>query len=277
MQMNPRPAKTLNPRPTKQLNEQTQELHVESARTQSISTNQILSKTPPVQVSTIQQSTDQPAFMNQQSAKTINSTIRPDTKTADSISVFVASMKDMVSSFAILNDDVISHNLQLAHGGFSAEDRTISFEVANYIMSNMGFVFMGLVLDDNFKKAFIDSVNVELNFDKQSDTVKAVTREKMGKNKTYKTKGSMVIGTSDFVPEVRASLAKKMHASFEALDAFADEFDTEIQHLTREKKLEYGFIFSNFMYLIRAFTHNDVFMSYVIAVIEKVKGLTGNK
>lgn len=194
---------------------------------------------------------------------------------SNAMSNFVNILKNMVGGFAILSDDVINQNLQLAAGrGMTTDDRTISFECADYLMSNLAFIFMGLVLDTNFKNAFMDSLMVELQIDSQPEDVKKKTRESMKDKKEYKSNGSIVLGITTFMPNVSNELMNKMNKGFDLLEPYADEFDAEVAKLTPEQKVEYGFIFSNFMYLIRAFTHNDMFMSYVITVIEKVKSIT---
>ena len=281
MQMNPRPAKSLNQRPAKQLGSLPN-----TQGTPAVSTAQPLQGAqstvaprqlvPPTKGVSAPPEDNKSAFLGQKAAVTSNATVVADTGSVNPLAVFVVQMKNMVSAFAILSDDVISENLKMALGGFSAEDRTMPYEVADYLMSNMGFIFMGLVLDENFKNSFKESLKIELNIDKQADNIKEATRKKMGNPKKYESRGAMVIGTSDFLPEVKAALSKKMQDSFNQLDGFAEEFDSEIKNLTRTQKLEYGFIFSNFMYLARAFTHNDMFMSYVISVIEKVKAITVN-
>lgn len=276
MQMNPRPVKSLNPRPAKQLGPSTNTQGVSAGQAapsqqvpQPVMPRQVV---PPTKGKSVAQENGT-AFMGQQPVITSSATVVADTS-INPLAVFVVQMKNMVSSFAILSDDVIAENFKAAVSDFSSEDRTLPYEVADYLMSNMGFIFMGLVLDENFKNAFKESLKIELNIDKQPAHIKEATRKKMGDPKKYASRGSMVIGTSDFLPEVKAALSKKMQDSFDKLDGFAEEFDNEIKNLTRTQKLEYGFIFSNFMYLARAFTHNDAFMSYVISVIEKVKTLT---
>lgn len=274
MQMNPRPVKSLNPRPAKQLGPSTNTTPAgQAVQTQHIPPAMPKQTVPPTKGKSVPRTEDKAAFMGQQSSVTSGATVVADTS-VNPLAVFVVQMKNMVGAFAILSDDVIAENLKMALGGFSSEDRTMPYEVADYLMSNMGFIFMGLVLDENFKNSFKESLKIELNIDKQPDHIKEATRKKMGDPKKYTSRGSMVIGTSDFLPEVKAALSKKMQDSFDRLDGFAEEFDNEIKNLTRTQKLEYGFIFSNFMYLARAFTHNDMFMSYVISVIEKVKALT---
>ena len=83
--------------------------------------------------------------------------------------------------------------------------------------------------------------------------------------------GSIVIGVTSFTPAVVAELMTKMENGFTELDKYSAEFDNAVAKLTNEQKLEYGFIVSNWMYLIRAFNKNDLFLSYVITVVEKVK------
>lgn len=210
-----------------------------------------------------------------QAASTVNKTVA-QTAPANVADMpdFVAVMRSMVGGFAILSEDTIQQNLKLASGqGMTADDRTISFECADYLMSNLGYIFMGLVLDTNFKNAFMESLTVELNIDKQADDVKKKTRESMKDPHAYESTGSIILGVTTFTPDIETILMNKMQKSFDALDGYADEFDSEVAKLTDQQKMEYGFIFSNFMYLIRAFTHNDLFMSYVITVIEKVKGI----
>ena len=282
MQMNPRPAKSLNQRPAKQLsgsvpNISNMPVSNPVQPTQNVQAHVSPRTVTPLTKGMSSQPTDnKAAFLNQKAPVTSNATSVANTNNLSPLVIFVAQMKDMVSAFAILSDDVISQNMKMALGGFPAEERTIPYEVADYLMSNMGFIFMGLVLDENFKNAFKESLKIELEIDKQSAEIKAATREKMRDPKNYKSRGAMVVGTSEFLPEVKGALLKKMQDSFTQLNSFAEEFDAEIKNLTRTQKLEYGFIFSNFMYLARAFTHNDLFMSYVISVIEKVKAITGN-
>lgn len=286
MQMNPRPAKSLNKRPIAQMQGEsniTQAqpiLHQTALKRQNIMDNTVLPKPSasltrnvPLQ-SAINTKQD---FMGQHAPETTASTMVSRVTSGNPLVAFVARMSDIVGSFAILSDDVLAQNISLATNGFSVEDRTLPYEIAEYLMSNMAYIFMGLVLDNNFKNAFMESLKVELEIDSQPENIRLLTRAKMKEDKKYSTIGSIVVGTSDFVPEIKAILAKKMQQGFTSLDGFAEEFDAEINHLTREQKLEYGFIFSNFMYLQRAFTHNDIFMSYVISVIEKVKAMTGNK
>lgn len=193
---------------------------------------------------------------------------------ASAIEGFVTILKDLVEPFAIISDDVVKKNIDLACGnGMSEDDRTISFECAEYLMSNFAYILMGLIVDQNFKETFLESLRMEIELDSLSpETVKTV-RADMTDPKEYDSVGSIVIGVSGFSTEIGSRFMDKMARGYDELDRWADEFDSAVEKLSTDEKLEYGFIFSNFMYLIRAFTHNDLFMSYVITVIEKVKSV----
>lgn len=211
----------------------------------------------------------------QKSPRGISKTPSVTTSDNDVANTLVSMMRNMVGGFAILDENVIVQNLKLASGeGMTMEDRTLSFECVDYLMSNMGFIFMGLVLDKNFKDAFVESLSVEMSIDQQAPDVKARARDAMKDKKPYKSAGSICLGVTSFSPAISADLMNKMNKSFDILDPFAAEFDEEVSNLTHEQKVELGFIFSNFMYLIRAFAQNDMFMAYVITVIEKVKDIT---
>lgn len=263
-ELNARPARSLNQRPSAASKSIPQSKYP-AANTQRPPSPYSAQKTP---ASMPQKQSQKPVQPPQQTANTLSAPKQSST----AVSSFVGVMRSMVSSFAILSDEVIQKNLDLASGkGMSNDDRTVSFECADYLMSNLAFIFMGLVLDKDFKDAFVQSVIVEMNLDKSSDDDKAKVRKSMKDTHEYESMGSIVIGVTTFVSSISTDLMNKMQDSFDKLDSFADEFESEVAKLTEDQKVEYGFIFSNFMYLIRAFTHNDMFLSYVITVIEKVK------
>lgn len=184
----------------------------------------------------------------------------------------IATMRQMIGPFAILNDKVIQKNVNLAAGlGMTNDDRTISFECAAYLMNNFGYIIMGLVIDQSFKDSFADAVLIEMNMDSKSAADQKKARDAMKGKVPFSSEGAMVFGVTQFIPKVTKQLMSGMQSSFDALEAYGPEFDKTVESLSHDYKLELGFIFSNFMYLVRAFTHNDLFMSYVVTVVEKIK------
>ena len=191
---------------------------------------------------------------------------------------FISAMKTMVGSFAYISDEVITTNTKLAQGeGMTIDDRKIPFECAQYIMSNFGFICMGLVFDASFKESFVHAVTAEQNIDALPEEEKKQIRAGMTDPNSYQSDGFIILGMTTFTPAIDKQLQADMMSSFDKLEPYAKEFDEAVYALDDQAKLENGFIFSNWMYLIRAFTHNDMFMSYVITVIEKVKETIGVK
>lgn len=216
--------------------------------------------------------------MNQPAPKVVSSATSDARDAASAASGFVNAMTAMVKGFALLSDEVIEKNFKMALGdGMSNADRTISFECVDYLMSNFAHIMMGLVLDSAFKDAFKEAIMLEMQLDTEKPDVVAKKRAAMKDKKDYASSGSIVIGVTSFMPTIETELMDKMQHSFDVLDPFAAEFDNEVANMSNERKVEFGFIFSNFMYLIRAFSQNDLFMSYVITVIERVKDSLGIK
>lgn len=186
---------------------------------------------------------------------------------------FMESMRHMIGGFTILNEDVIEKNLRLMAGdGMSNEDRTMTFDCADYIMSHLAYMFMGIVLDAKVKKAFIDAVSIEITMDTLPEEERIKRRKEMKDESTdTSANGTIVFGLTTFTPNAVDYLMDKAHNSFNELDAYADEFDSASAQLTDSQKAENGYIFSNFMYLIRAFSHNDIFFGWVVTIIEGVK------
>lgn len=192
------------------------------------------------------------------------------------VNAFVESMKSMVGSFAIISDEVVANNSRLAGGqGMSIDDRTIPFECAQYIMSNFAFICMGIVCNEDFKDSFISAITAEHKIDALDEEDKKAIRATMTDPNPYKSEGSIVLGMTTFTQPIEEQLHREMMKGFDKLQPFSKEFDEAVFALNDEQKMANGFIFSNWMYLIRAFTHNDMFMSYVITVIDEVKSRLG--
>lgn len=192
-------------------------------------------------------------------------------ESANSLNGFVNAMLDVVGGFALLSEEVLSKNMDMAVKTLPNSDKTISFECIDYLMSNLGVIVMGLILDNTFKESFKEAVMLEMQLDVETPESRAQKRASMKADNDYESAGSIVIGVTSFTPAVEKQFMDKMQHSFDMMDPYSEEFDAEVAKLTEDQKIEFGFIFSNFMYLIRAFILNGLFMSYVITVVEKVK------
>lgn len=273
---NARPAKSLNQRPgiKKPMPSEAQQAYAnQNAYANSKPANNTIVNNPASQP--VKQ-TVKPV----QNAGSVTRTIRSNISQAANVSEIdetVEVMRAMVGGFANIDDATIKKNIELlGSNGMSNEDKTISFECVDYLMSNFGYIVMGLVLDAAFKDAFVEAVSCEVQIDTSPEDIKQEARKNMHADITYESKGSIILGVTTFMPATQKSLFDKMQKSFDELDPYANEFDDAVEKLSNDAKNEYGFIFSNFAYMMRAFTHNNLFMTYVITVVDKVKSLINN-
>lgn len=184
----------------------------------------------------------------------------------------LSMLKEMTGAFAYIDDSVVAKNIDLAAGqGMTADDRMVPFEVADYFVGNVAYIIMAAIFDKNFKQQFLDAVALEIMIDQKTPDEKREIRRGMKSPTPPTYSGYIVLGISSFSPQLESVISTKMERGFANLDKYADEFDAKVNSLSDEEKREYGFIVSNWMYLIRAITHNDLFSAYIVSVVEQLK------
>lgn len=192
---------------------------------------------------------------------------------AESVISFVNALIKMVEPFALVNADIIKENVDqmVGAGTMTYEDRTVSYDCVNYVMSNMAYILSGLIMQPAFKTEFVNAVYAEKYLDTVSTERKAELRKAMTNPNKPVSRGSIVLGETQFAQKIEENLKAKMGASFDTMSRFDSEVAQTAAALDNEYKLELGYVFSNWMYLIRAFNKNDDFMGKVISVIEDFK------
>ena len=184
-------------------------------------------------------------------------------------------LQEFAGSFATLDEETIRRNIDLAAGiGMTNDDRTVPYEVADYFVGNMAYIIMMIVFDKSVKQQFLDAVALEIQLDSKSESERQKIRLGMRSPTQPHYTASIVLGITNFSTQLEEIISAKMKRGFENLDRFSDEFDAKVNSLTDAEKLEFGFIVSNWMYLIRAITHNDIFSSYLVTIIEQIKDKT---
>lgn len=172
----------------------------------------------------------------------------------------------------------VRHNIQCAsEGGFSLEDRTYKASTINYLISRFSLIFVGLLSNKEFRQAFVDAIAMEQNLEDQSSEKQKEIREDMNAIKVNNagSSASMVLNLSDYNDAVFKKINSKLFDSFTKLDGYDDAIDDMINHQSEDSKDEYGFIVSNFAYLLRAFDKDTVFFAYVSSVLKSVQNSMG--
>ena len=181
-------------------------------------------------------------------------------------------LSDIFSGVAYLDVDTIQENVALACSGRAPEAlRTISFECADFLLSNFGIIIIGLITNEEFRDIFVDATSIEIALDsKDSEFVKDI-RKSMQTDSENPSSGNFVINLENHNDDIYKMVSTKIGDSFKKVEHYNDAVDMLINELSDRAMMDIGFCFSNFMYLYRAFANDPVFFEYVRKVIRSVK------
>lgn len=188
----------------------------------------------------------------------------------------VVMLHNLFSDIAYLDPDVVRYNIELAGpDGMPIEERSIRLELANYLFKHFAVIYFGLVMSSSVRDAFVRAVETEIGLEGASDEdLKEIRKAMKSSNPVKKpSKGNYVVDFSvDYNENIYRIINRRIYDSmiqFEDFDEALNEFAIK---LTREDMIYLGFIFSNFMYLIRAFICNEIFVDYVKSMVSEVEG-----
>lgn len=198
----------------------------------------------------------------------------------DSLSenAIVQMLAGLFNDVAYMTPEDVRHNIQCAsEGGFSVEDRTYKASTMNYLLSRFSLIFVGLLSNAEFRKAFIDAIAMEQNIEDQTPEKQKEIRDDMNaiRLKSSGNESKMVLNLSSYNDEVFKKINAKLFDSFTKLDGYDAAIDDMIDHQSEECKEEFGYIVSNFAYLVRAFDKDTIFFAYVSSVLKNVQNTMG--
>lgn len=190
----------------------------------------------------------------------------------------VQLLASLFNDVAYMTPEDVRHNIQCAsEGGFPVEDRTYKASTMNYLLSRFSLIFVGLLSNAEFRKAFIDAIAMEQNIEDQTPEKQKEIRDDMNaiKLKSNGNEAKMVLNFSGYNDEVFKKINAKLFESFTKLDGYDAAIDDMIDHESEECKDEFGYIVSNFAYLLRAFDKDTIFFAYVSSVLKNVQKTMG--
>ena len=97
----------------------------------------------------------------------------------------------------------------------------------------------------------------------------------MQDGKVKPSKGNFVVNFGAYNEKVYKKLNGKLADSFDSVVQFNDAITAIAADLGEKERSEIGFVSSNFMYLIRAFSKNHLFTNYTKSVIHTVQEQLG--
>lgn len=186
----------------------------------------------------------------------------------------VQLLAGLFNDVAYMTPEDVRHNIQcVSAGGFPVADRTYKSKIVNYLLSRFSLIFAGLLSNDDFRQAFIDAIALEQNIDDQPAATQVEIRSDMNsvKVKNTDTAAPMIFDLSHYNDDMFKKINSKLLDSMMKLDGYDDAIDDMIEHESEKCKEEFGYIVSNFAYLLRSFDKNTVFLAYVSSVLKSVQ------
>ena len=184
----------------------------------------------------------------------------------------VELLANVFTSISYIDASTVRRNIELAsEGGMSKFDRSIRVELANYLISHFSLIFVGLIVNKDFRDTFMEAVSVEMALDGKNEAFVAKIRDEMTENLPKVSKGNFVLDFSAYNDNIYKKLNTKLSRSFDKISEFDATLDQFASELSDEDKINIGYCVSNFMYVIRAFAKNQLFSNYVKSVVHSVQ------
>lgn len=188
----------------------------------------------------------------------------------------VELLANIFDNIAILDSETVRRNIELAtEDGMPKSDRAIRVELANYLMNHFSLIFVGLIVNQDFRDTFMEAVSVEMALDSKDELFVANIRTEMLDGKQRTSKGNFVLNFSHYNDGIYKKLNARLSDSFTKIEDFDGTINQFIEELSDDSKLDIGYCVSNFMYLIRAFAKNQLFAKYVKSVVKSVQEQLG--
>lgn len=181
-------------------------------------------------------------------------------------------LANIFNGIAYMDPDTVRYNIERASdGGFAVEDRSIRMELANWLMSHFSLIFVGLLVNKDFRDTFMEAVSVEIALDdRPADFVMSI-REEMKDPKPRESKGNFVLNFGEYNDSIYRKVNAKIANSFEKITPFNDAIDKLVADLSEDDMIDIGYCISNFAYLVRALSLNGLFATYVKSVVHSVQ------
>lgn len=185
-------------------------------------------------------------------------------------SAVVELINILFKDIAYLDYETVYHNVKRACD-MDKSDRSIRAERANYLLNHFEMFYIGLIANAEFRESFKDAVSVEIALDDEPEDSVREIRMSMHDAKKPESRGNFIIDLSKYNDGVYKKISGMISDSFGKVKAYESVVDELSAELSDDAKIEIGFCMSNFMYLIRAFSKNDMFFNYVRSIIRSVQ------
>lgn len=183
----------------------------------------------------------------------------------------VEILSNIFNHIAYMDAETVRENIEMAcYGGFEPSDRTIPKEVGDWIMDNFSLIFLGLIVNQDFRDAMMEAVSVEIGLEERDDGFIKRIRDEMGSSENLEGMDNYLIDLGRYSDDMYRYINGRLADSFGKITDFGETVDIMISELSEDDMIDIGFCVSNFMFLLRAFAQNGVFREYIKTVVETV-------
>lgn len=188
-------------------------------------------------------------------------------------SIVFDTYSDIIGVFCKLDDAIVKANMASIENFKDDNERLVSLPMAVFVSEHFGTILAAAVLDFyGFRDVLGQAIDTELQLDDMSVEAKQLERSKMSNEKIKDKSHAIEMGVSFYNHSILMTLLEnvaKSHARFS--DEFVQTLEQKAASLTEEDKMLMSFIFSNFIYLVRALNNNGKFVDAVIDTVIKME------
>ena len=116
----------------------------------------------------------------------------------------------------------------------------------------------------------MEAVEIEIGLEGKDDDYIRKIRDEMCPSENQSGKESYVIDLGRYSDDIYRYINGRLADSFDKITDLSETVDIMILELSEEDMIDIGFCVSNFMFLLRAFAQNGIFLEYIKTVVETV-------
>lgn len=188
------------------------------------------------------------------------------------LNTYLNTIKDI----AFIDSDIVNHNTKLIDNGGLNEDRQVSLESVMFIAENSAYLLSMIVFDYKKIRDIIANA-LEIEFQIEESENKAVKRalllSQAGLVDAMPSTYHIQLGVTSFSNNVMKQLMHLAGQGLSGCGKLDEKVSAAIKELTDVDKENIGCMLTNYIYLLRAFNYNPVFVNKITELTNEFKSL----
>ncbi len=162
----------------------------------------------------------------------------------------------------------VERSIELSCSGNSGVwDRTIPEKRARFALDHVGMVCLATLVNSEFIDAMYSAVQIEISIDKLPAGEAEEYRRSLLTEVRDPSEPELILDLSTFSGITYRNLCRVISKSFEMVSEYSYDVEEYLKKLSEDERQKRSYVFSNFFYLIRALSHNDIFYNWFFEVV----------